>query len=112
MALLKGMTVKLHIKKQTGADGFGAPTYTDTVEDVDNVLIAPVSSAENIDNTSLYGKAAVYQLAIPKGDTHDWQDTEVEFFGQTWKTFGFAYAGMDGNIPGPWNAKVQVERNE
>lgn len=109
--MIKGITVKLHVKTETGRDRFNAPIYEEETVDVDNVLVAPVSSAENINNTSLYGKTAVYQLGIPKGDTHDWEDTTVEFFENKWRTFGFEYAGIDANIPGPWNAKVQVERN-
>lgn len=109
--MITGITVKLHVRQKTGEDEFGAPVYTDAVVDVDNVLVAPVSSVANINNTSLYGKTATYQLAIPKGDTHTWEDTTVEFFNQKWHTFGFEYAGIDENIPGPWNAKVQVERH-
>lgn len=110
--MIKGITVTLHVRKKTGEDPFGAPTYEDTVEDVENVLVAPVSSVDNLNNTALYGKKAVYQLGIPKGDTHTWEDTTVEFFGSTWRTFGFEYAGIEENVPGLWNAKVQVERNE
>ena len=107
--MIKGITVKLHVNEKTGEDEFGAPIYTESTIDVDNVLVAPVSSTDNINNTSLYGKTAVYQLGIPKGDTHTWEDTTVEFFGKTWHTFGLEYGGIEENIPGPWNAKVQVE---
>lgn len=107
--MIRGITVALHVRRQEGTDPFGNPVCQESVENVDNVLVAPVSSVENIDNTSLYGKKAVYQLGIPKGDTHKWEDTTVEFFGKTWKTFGFQYAGIDANVPTMWNAKVQVE---
>ena len=110
--MIKGITVTLHVTKETGEVSFGAPTYEDTTEDVENFLVAPVTVTENINNTALYGKKAVYQLGIPKGDAHTWEDTTVEFFGSTWRTFGFEYAGIEENVPGPWNAKVQVERNE
>ena len=109
--MITGITVKLHVRQKTGEDEFGAPVYTDAVVDVDNVLISPVSSVANINNTSLYVKTATYQLAIPKGDTHTCEDTTVEFFNHKWHTFGFEYAGIDENIPGPWNAKVQVDRH-
>lgn len=102
------ITVKLHVHSETGRDEFNAPIYDDNVVDVDKILVSPVSSEENINNTSLYGKIAVYQLAIPKGDTHDWEDTEVEFWGKKWKTFGFEYGGIEANIPLMWNAKVRV----
>ena len=64
-----------------------------------------MSTAEN-----LFGKKAVYTLAIPKGDTHKWEDSVVEFFGHKWKTFGFPIEGIESNIPLDWNKKVMVER--
>ena len=109
--MINGITVKLHVHEKTGEDELGAPIYTDDTVDVKNVLVSPVSSVDNINNTSLYGKTATYQLAIPKRDTHVWEDTTVEFFNQKWHTFGFEFSGIDENIPGPWNAKVQVERH-
>ena len=50
--MITGITVKLHVRQKTGEDEFGAPVYTDAVVDVDNVLVAPVSSVANINNTS------------------------------------------------------------
>lgn len=110
--MIKGITVKLHIKTQSGTDGFGAPTYTETTEDVDNVLIAPSTAQEIEDTTNLYGKRADYTLGIPKGDTHNWTDTVIEFWDEKWTSVGKPLKGIDENIPGPWNMKVQVMRYE
>lgn len=33
-------------------------------------------------------KRAEYELCIPKGDTHIWENRTVEFFGKKWRTFG------------------------
>lgn len=109
---IKGIDVTLYTQVQSGTDGFNKPIYTETAEIVENVLVAPSSSQEVIDSLQLEGKKAVYTLAIPKGDTHDWRDKKVSFFGSTFKTFGMPIKGIDELIPGDWNMKVQVERYE
>lgn len=110
--MLKGITVRLYIKTQAGVDGFGDPTYTETSVDVDNVLVAPAGSQEILDAHNLYGRKAVYTLAIPKGDTHEWENAKVEFFNETWRVFGIAQEGIEDNIPLKWNKKITVERYE
>lgn len=112
MALLKGIPVVLISKTETGRDAFNRPIVTETRETVENVLVAPLSQADTdiINELSLSGKGARYQMAIPKGDTHKWEDAEVEFFGERWKTAGFTTMGIDALIPLDWNKKVVVER--
>lgn len=83
MAMIKGITVKLLSRVQTGTDAFNRPVYTETEIDIDNVLVAPLSTSEVLDTLNLTGHKAQYQLAIPKGDTHEWENQRVKFFGQT-----------------------------
>ena len=61
---------------------------------------------------SLVGRKEVYTLAIPKGDTHDWENQVIEFWDKTWKSFGSPLEGIESNIPLAWNKKVTVERYE
>lgn len=110
MAKIKGMTIILVDKVQIGVDPFGKPIYEDKDIEVENVIAAPVSSDDVVNQQSLTGKVAVYSLGIPKGDTHDWEDKEVKFFGQRWRTFGIPLEGMEHLIPLDWNKKVMVER--
>lgn len=110
MAAIKGITVTLVVKKQVGVDAFNAPIFETSEIEVENVLVAPASSDDIVTTQDLTGKKAVYTLAIPKGDTHNWEDTVVEFFGQKWKTFGIPLEGIEANIPLDWNKKVMVER--
>lgn len=112
MAMIKGMDIILHEMKQTGVDGFKRPIYEEQTEVIKNVLVAPASSDDVVSSQDLYGKKAVYTLAIPKGDMHDWRDATVEFFGREWKTFGIPLEGMEENIPLDWNKKVMVEAYE
>lgn len=112
MAVIKGIPVTLYERIRTGTDAFGAPIYDEKPTVVDNVLVAPASSADVETSTNVYGKKAVYTLAIPKGDTHQWEDSFVEFFGRKWRTFGMTLVGIETNIPLEWNGKIQVERYE
>lgn len=109
---IKGITVTLINKKEVGKDPFGNPIYEDVEIEVDNVLVSPVSTEDIVHTLELTGKKAVYTLAIPKSDENDWEDAEVIFFGQRWRTFGFVTQGIDHLIPLDWNKKVMVERYE
>ena len=110
MAQIVGIDVVLHQKTQTGVNDFNEPIFTDELITVSNVLVAPTTSDDVIDENSLVGKREVYTLAIPKGDTHDWENVTVEFWGNTYKSFGYSSQGIEENIPLSWNKKVTVER--
>ena len=107
---MRGVTVYLHVKTESGTDVFGAPIYVDEVIPVDNVLIGEPSSDQAIQELNLYGKRLAYVLAIPKGDDNVWTDTEVEFFGEKFRTYGEPTQGIEDLIPLSWNKKVRVER--
>lgn len=111
MQMIKGISVTLHVKDTLHGvtDDFGKVTYPETTVAVDDVLVSPASDDDVASTLALYGKRAAYVLAIPKGDTHDWEDTTVEFFGRTWRTIGFSVIGIDDLIPLRWNRKVKVE---
>lgn len=109
MTMIRGVPIILKIKEQIGEDEFGCPIYDYKNEIVDNVLITPTTSDDIITTTDLTGKKAVYTLAIPKGDKHDWTDSIVQFFGREWHTIGYPLEGIEANIPLDWNKKVMVE---
>ena len=109
MSRIKGIPIVLYEKKIAGQNEFGEDVAVENPVTVENVLVSPSSSEDVIESTRLYGKRAVYQLGIPKGDTHSWEDSTVEFFGRKWKTFGFVTKGIEENIPLDWNGKIQVE---
>lgn len=112
MGKIKGITIQLIQKIETGKDPFGQPIYDNKPVDVENVLISPTSSDDVVNQLSLTGRKAVYTLAIPKGDTNDWENKEVLFFGERWRTFGIPLEGIEDLIPLEWNKKVMVERFE
>ena len=110
MARIKGITVTLINKAETGKDPFGKPIYGDVEVLVDNVLVSPTSSDDIVNQLNLTGKKAVYTLAIPKEDAHTWEDQEVRFFNDRWRVFGIPLQGIDHLIPLDWNKKVMVEQ--
>lgn len=109
MGRIKGISVTLITEEITGTDPFGNPIATPVEEEVDNVLVAPASADDIVSSTNLFGKKAVYTLAIPKSDTHNWKDAKVRFFNQTFRVFGEPLKGIDSMIPLDWNTKVMVE---
>lgn len=110
--MIHGMTVTLINLVQTGTDAFNAPIYEEVQTPVDDVLVAPSSNDDIINSVNLYGKKAIYTIAIPKGDTHQWQDQKVRFFNAEWRVFGLPIEGIEANIPLRWNTKWMVERYE
>lgn len=111
--MLKGMTVILLSKTQTGTDGFEQPIYSyGTGTEISNVLVGEPTPEERVDELNLSGRKIQYILGIPKGDTHDWEDQIVEFFGKRWRTVGITVEGIEANIPLQWHKKVRVERYE
>lgn len=109
-SLIKGITVTLYEKTKSSEDDFKNPIYTEMPVAVENVLVSPAESTDITEDLQLSGKKAVYELSIPKGDTHIWEDRKVEFFGEVWQTFGFCKQYIDGNVPLDWNRKIRVER--
>ncbi len=110
---MNGITVTLYDRTQTGTDALNAPIYTEEAVSVQNVLVAPMSTEEVLQTYTLTGRKAVYQMGIPKGDTHDWTaGKKVSFFGEDWRIIGLPEEGIEYLIPLGWNKKVRVERYE
>lgn len=107
---MKGMTVQLAVKTQIGTDAFGAPIYSEELVNIDDVLVGQPSSNDVITTLELTGKRIAYTLGIPKGDTHNWVDTDVIFFGERFRTIGIPMTGIQENIPLRWGSNIQVER--
>lgn len=107
---MKGMTVQLVVKTQTDTDPFGAPIYTEELVDINDVLVGQPTSEDVLSTLELTGKHIAYTLGIPKGDTHDWTDTDVVIWGERFRTIGIPQTGIQENIPLRWGSNVKVER--
>lgn len=95
--MLKGTAIKL----LTYADG------RITEETINDVLIGEPTSSAPTDQTD--GRLLGYTLGIPKGDTHDWTDRMVEFWGKRFRTVGYPQRGITENIPLRWGQNIKVE---
>ena len=78
---------------------------------VDNVLVSPVSTEAQVNAApaELYGRRELYQIAVPKGDSHRWSNCRVSFFGKMWRVIGGEKRGIESSIPLLWNAIYTVE---
>ncbi len=112
MGKIKGIKIILIGKIETGKDPFGKPIEEDVEIEIDDVLVAPVTSDDITSRTNLEGKKAVYKLGIPKGDSNDWVDKEVRFFGKRWRTIGIPLEGIEDLMPLRWNKQIMVEYYE
>lgn len=82
----------------------------DTAETVENVLVGNPGTCQTADLAADTGAIQTYTLAIPKGDTHDWVNRIVEFFGRKFRTVGVPIRGIEENIPLFWHSQVSVQR--
>ena len=108
--MIRGCPVEIAVETVTGYDDFGAPIISEIFETVDDCLIGQPTSTEITDALNMYGKKLIYVIGIPKGDTHNWENVTVKFFGQTFKAFGFPTSGIQENIPLRWGANIKVEQ--
>lgn len=110
--MLRGIDITLYEQTSNETDAFGAPIVTETAVTVHNVIVAPASSDDVINELSLSGKKIVYQLAIPKGDSHSWTGCKVGFMNKLFRVVGIPTEGIDAMMPLDWNKKVMVEHYE
>ena len=110
---MKGVTVTLKQKTQSGTDAFGQPIYTTKDVEVKDVLVGEPTSSDVQNVLTMYGKRIAYTLAIPKGDTNTWFKCQVALpapWSETFNVIGDFTAGIEENIPLRWNKKVHLER--
>ena len=107
---MKGMTVQLAVKSVIGQDPFGAPIEAEELVEVGDVLVGQPSPDDIVSAIQMFGKKIVYVLGIPKGDTHNWTDTDVIIWGERFRTVGYPETGIQENIPLRWGKNVKVER--
>ena len=112
---MKAISVTLHVKTRKivdnvpVVDALNQPVFLDSTTTVNGVLVGQPTTEDLTNSLTLYGKRIQYVLGIPKGDTHIWTDTEVEFFGRKYRTFGDTVMGIEENVPTRWHKKVWVE---
>ena len=109
--MIKGISIELKVKTLESIDDFGQKVYNDKWETIPNVLVGSPSAEDVTTALQMHGKKIRYQLAIPKGDMHSWEDTDVrlpEPFKGIYHTVD-TIAGIENMIPLKWNKKVSIE---
>ena len=109
---LRGIDVTLYNKEQVDIDSFGQPIYELKKEIVSNVIVAPAIYDDIATSINLDGTKTTYLLCIPKKDTHEWRDVDVEFMGKKWHTYTDTVEWIDDMVPLQWNKKVLCEMYE
>lgn len=107
---MKTTTIQLAVKTQVSTNPFGEPIFEIEWVDVPGVLVGSPSTQEITDSLQLYGKRVDYTLGIPKGDNHNWVNTEVIIWGEHFITIGYPVTGEQENIPLKWGQNVKVTR--
>lgn len=110
---MRGVTVILKEKTQTGTDALGQPVYEISDVPIEDVLIGRPEATDVQNALTLYGKRISYSLSIPKGDTHVWYKSQVELpapWNATFNVIGDAVETIDANTPTRWNRIVLLER--
>ena len=107
---IKGTTIQYVNKTLIGYDPLNAPIYSEELEDVADVLVGQPTTDDISTAISQYGKKIEYVLGIPKGDTHDWADSEMIIWGARYRSVGYPMTGEAANIPLRWGQNVKVER--
>lgn len=108
----KGKTITLINHEEVARDELNNPVYNDIETQVDNVLWSTSLTDDIINSTNLNGRKEVLILAIPKGDTHKWEDQHVIIEGKKYHIFTPAKKGIDELVPSPWNCQYLCERYE
>ena len=103
--------VLCHCQGKNVYDDFGDPVTTETHVDVPGVLVYPTTADAIVTDLQIYGKRSIYELCIPKGDAHSWEDKNVEFFGKRFHVFTPEIEYIDENVYftasfNNWNEKL------
>ena len=106
--MIQGITIELRIEEEKGKDEFNQPIYDVSWVEVNNVLVGQPSAEEILDELNLTGVIVQYAIAVPKGDTHDWKNARVRFFGEEFYVVGDLTGGIEEMIPLDWNKKGYV----
>jgi hypothetical protein len=112
--MIRGIQIILNEPTVTGTDDFNRDEITPVPVTIDNVVVGQPSSEDVFNEMNLSGKRVAYNLCIPAGDTHNWKDAVVEFYGKKFRTIGEPTQYMDGFMGKdfPWNKQIKVEAYE
>ena len=107
--LLRGQSVKVVRFIDGEPDAMGAPSTTEKVEEVQNVLVCPGATSDSPTSTRPDADRVAYTLAFPKPYDADLRGAEVEVHGRRYAVIGDPQPCRE-NCPTVWWMRVEVER--
>lgn len=107
---MRGETVEVKTRAVGGTDPYGAPVKVDSVEAVENVLVAPGECSDVVESNRPEGVRVAYTLFFPKTFTGDLEGAQVRVRGKDpWlPVIGSPDVHTPENIPGKWWLRVEV----
>lgn len=105
--LLRGQTIKVVRSIDGEPDAFGAPSTTESVEEVQNVLVCPGATSDSPTSTRPDADRVAYTLAFPKPYDADMRGAEVEICGVRYRVIGDPRPCV-GNCPTAWWMRVEA----
>lgn len=107
--MIQGETVQISRPTIAYTDAYGeANMEWHLAENVENVLVAPGSTADLEPGMHPDGDTTLLALHFPKSFTEDLRGTRVFVRGKTWEVIGDPQPYTDQNVPGAWNRPVTV----
>lgn len=105
--MLRGETVQVKTFEVTGEDVYNAPVTVESVETVDNVLVAP-QNTEDLGEDRPVGVEKRYTLYFPKSYGKPIENAEILVRGEWLRTVGYSDIYDPAICPTDWNMVVEV----
>ena len=109
---MRGESVIVITRTETGRDGGNAPIYSDSETTVTNGLVAPGTRSDVIDSNRPEGVDVAYNLHFPKTFTGSLRGLRVKVRGEAFHIIGDPQPYQTNLTPGKWNRPVEVERRD
>lgn len=109
--MIKGETVVVHRREQTGVDPGNNPIYESTETEVEDVIVAPGPRSDVEESTRPDGIEVSWTLHFPKSWTDSLRGAEISVRGGPRSpVVGDPRPYTNANTPGRWNRPVELER--
>lgn len=110
---MRGETVIVRRKSETGTDPGGNPITETTEEAVENVLTSPGPRDDVDDSQRPEGVTVAWTLHMPKLFTGSLRGAEIKVRDDEFRrVVGSPQRYMSSLTPGPWNMPVELEGTE
>lgn len=103
-----GQSVEILRRTQTGVDEFNEPIMEDTVEQVNDVLVAPAMTADLAGNLRPAGDKKTIELHFPKTFNGTLRNTRVRVNGEVFAVQGDPSPYMAENTPTRWWMRAEA----